>query len=82
MPIFSANSDGKHIFSKYDRNGDGRIDKEELKKEFKNLGARFPAWRAYRAFKHADVNGDGVITLDEINLLIEYILRSGYIISR
>lgn len=82
MPIYSPNRDLKHFLKKYDKNGDGRLDKEELKQDFKELGARLPEWRAYRALKHADTNGDGFITLDETNLLIEYILKNGYTIIK
>lgn len=81
MPIYSPSADLKRFFNKYDKNGDGRLDKEELKQAFKHLGARFPAWRAARALKHADANRDGVISLEETNALIEYILRKGFLIK-
>lgn len=81
MPIYSANPNVKRFFNKYDMNRDGRLDKNELKEAFKQLGAYFPSWRAARALKFADANGDGFITLDEANLLIDYIITSGYTIK-
>ncbi|KAJ0085486.1 hypothetical protein Patl1_08975 [Pistacia atlantica] len=71
----------KEIFKKSDVNGDGRLTKEELKKAFEKLGSRNPGWRVHRAFRHADNNKDGSISLEELDELVKYVVGLGYRIS-
>lgn len=71
----------KEIFKKNDVNGDGRLTKEELKKAFEQLGSRNPNWRVHRAFRHADNNKDGSISLEELDELVKYVVNLGYCIS-
>ncbi|KAL3514519.1 hypothetical protein ACH5RR_027236 [Cinchona calisaya] len=68
----------KGIFKQHDRNGDGRLDKAELKEAFKQLGAMIPGWRAARGLSQADANGDGYITEEEMTSLVHYAIRFGY----
>ncbi|KAK6938704.1 EF-hand domain [Dillenia turbinata] len=62
----------RELLKRYDANGDGRISKQELKRAFKDLGLWFSDWRAQRALHHADLDGDGFISDDELNILVSY----------
>lgn len=62
----------KDLFIKHDADGDKCLSKKEIKNAFKELGVLLPEHRANKALSFADTNGDGVITDDEINLLIHY----------
>lgn len=68
----------RKFFDKYDKNGDGHLDEEEVKQAFKELGSLFPWWRAGQGLKYADVNKDGVIDREEIEALVTYILNKGF----
>jgi len=64
---------------KSDFNKDGRYTKEELKKALKDLGSYYPAgWRAKRCLMKADANKDGLISGEEIDTLIDYLLTRGF----
>ncbi|KAL3514507.1 hypothetical protein ACH5RR_027234 [Cinchona calisaya] len=69
------------IFEQCDKNGDGRLDRAELKEAFKKLGAMIPSWRAARGLHHADLNGDGYIDEEEMTDLVNYALRLGYTVK-
>ncbi|KAG7020569.1 hypothetical protein SDJN02_17255, partial [Cucurbita argyrosperma subsp. argyrosperma] len=60
------------IFKSHDRDGDGKLSKEELKQAFNYLGSRFSSFRVKEALRAADTNGDGFISMDEMNKLIKY----------
>lgn len=62
----------------HDKDGDGRLDKEDLKEAFRALGARVPAYRADRAIHYSDLDLDGAINEDEIDHLVSYALHYGY----
>ncbi|KAH7567404.1 hypothetical protein JRO89_XS07G0066700 [Xanthoceras sorbifolium] len=68
----------KDWFRRFDTNHDGRLSKEELKAALEGLGSSFPAWRTWRALRHADENGDGYISEDELSGLVKYIVKRGY----
>ncbi|KAF3446668.1 hypothetical protein FNV43_RR11848 [Rhamnella rubrinervis] len=68
----------KEIFKRYDKNGDGKLNKKELAEAFKNMGAFIPAWRAHCAMAHADSDSNGVITPDEFQHVIIYANKLGY----
>ncbi|KAK0575602.1 hypothetical protein LWI29_003516 [Acer saccharum] len=59
-------------------NEDRRLSKQELKDAFDSLGSRFPAWRAKRALQHADANGNGYISDQELDSLVKYAAKHGY----
>ncbi|KAL3505190.1 hypothetical protein ACH5RR_035031 [Cinchona calisaya] len=71
----------KGVFRQHDKNGDGRLDKAELKEAFKCLGAFIPWWRAAGGLDYADANGDGFITEDEMTCLVKYASQFGYTIK-
>uniref|UniRef100_A0A9I9CZF5 EF-hand domain-containing protein n=1 Tax=Cucumis melo TaxID=3656 RepID=A0A9I9CZF5_CUCME len=60
------------VFNNYDRDGDGRLTKEELKSAFKYLGYKFTTIRVHQALHAADNNCDDVISFEEISKLIIY----------
>ncbi|KAK8497711.1 hypothetical protein V6N13_103469 [Hibiscus sabdariffa] len=68
----------KAIFKEQDTNGDGRLSKEELLKAFEKLGSRNPGWRVRRSLHHADIDGDGSISLNELEELVKYAVKQGY----
>ncbi|KAA8537744.1 hypothetical protein F0562_027676 [Nyssa sinensis] len=87
MPIWTSRSDAglplskekqKGILKQYDKDGNGRLSKKELKVAFHNPGLHFSSWRARKAFRQADANGDGYISEDEMKNLITYSSRWGF----
>ncbi|CAN4122701.1 unnamed protein product [Withania somnifera] len=68
-----------NIFKKCNINRDGNLTKEDLTEEaFRQLGSTFPGYRAARALHHADKNGDGLISKEELDQLVEYARKRGY----
>ncbi|KAH7523612.1 hypothetical protein FEM48_Zijuj06G0030400 [Ziziphus jujuba var. spinosa] len=73
-----------NVFRSYDRDGDGRLTKEELKAAFRYLGSRWSSYRTAKALHKADVNKDGFINInreDELGELVDYALECGYKIA-
>lgn len=66
------------LFKSFDKNGDGKLSKEELKAAFRKLGSRWSSYRASRALRYVDSNHDGVISKEEFNELVNYALELGY----
>ncbi|KAK9946519.1 hypothetical protein M0R45_011982 [Rubus argutus] len=66
------------LFKSSDKNGDGKLSKEELKAAFRKLGSRWSSYRASRALRYVDSNHDGVISEEEFNELVKYALELGY----
>ncbi|KAL3351598.1 hypothetical protein AABB24_019931, partial [Solanum stoloniferum] len=68
----------KCLLKKYDKSGDGKLNKQELKVAFKDLGLWFCGLRAYQAMHHADKNNDGLIVNDEMDVLVEFATKWGF----
>ncbi|KAK7405418.1 hypothetical protein VNO78_06695 [Psophocarpus tetragonolobus] len=68
----------RQILREADVNGDGRIDKNDIKRTLVSLGCVFPAWRANRCLANADFNKDGFIDKTEMEALVQYLLSCGY----
>lgn len=71
----------KGIFKRFDIDGDGYLNKKELRNAFSSLGSSAPRWRALRALWHADSNKDGRISEAELENLVKYALKHGYTIE-
>jgi sodium/potassium/calcium exchanger 1 len=59
--------DADYVFQKIDQNGDGHIDKQELKHLFNLLECRVSDHELDEVFAILDENGDGVISEEEFN---------------
>ncbi|KAF3633545.1 hypothetical protein BC332_30982 [Capsicum chinense] len=71
----------KCLMKKYDKTGDGKLDRQELKVAFKDLGIWFCGLRAYQAICHADKNKDGLIVNDEMDVLVEFAIKWGFTLA-
>ncbi|XVE70061.1 hypothetical protein DITRI_Ditri10aG0041500 [Diplodiscus trichospermus] len=67
----------KHILQSFDKNGDCRLSKQELKNALDYIGSHFPNWRASRALNRTDGNKDGYISEDEMDDLVDYVWQCG-----
>ncbi|PHT89283.1 hypothetical protein T459_04396 [Capsicum annuum] len=65
------------ILNRYDKNGDGKLSKQELKLAFKEMGLHFCGWKVSRAFHHADDDRDGYINKKEMIELVKYASKWG-----
>ncbi|KAL5205407.1 hypothetical protein ABZP36_033616 [Zizania latifolia] len=70
-------SDLRKVFQMFDKNGDGRITKEELGESFKNLGIYIPDDELDATMDKIDANGDGCVDVEEFGLLYRSILGEG-----
>ncbi|KAJ0046146.1 hypothetical protein Pint_04813 [Pistacia integerrima] len=78
---YQINSDEDQLqgmFKMFDKDKNGILTRQELNEAFSKLGSKFPAWRTWRTVRHADANGDGCISEQEINELVKYALKRGY----
>jgi len=64
----------RDILMKADRDGDGCLSKDELKRVFKEFGSRMPCWRASCCLRKVDTNRDGKISREEIDFVVDYVL--------
>ncbi|GAB4852129.1 hypothetical protein Ancab_016319 [Ancistrocladus abbreviatus] len=71
----------RNIFMQHDKDGDGRLNREELEAAFRQLGSRAPAWRAERAIYYNDLDLDEVINEHEMDHLIPYTLGCRYTLN-
>ena len=80
-PVLFSEEQMKAVFRRFDCDKDGRLSKVELKKAFNDLGSRVPIFRTLAALQYADENGDGFITEEELEALVQYAVRLGYTIQ-
>jgi solute carrier family 25 phosphate transporter 23/24/25/41 len=53
------------LFQSIDHNGDGKLDKDELRDAFKGAGLVVPNAKLQLFFEEVDVNHDGSVSFDE-----------------
>lgn len=68
-------SELKRVFQMFDRNGDGRISKKELKDSLEKLGMLIPDKELTQMIEKIDVNGDGWVDMEEFGELYESIME-------
>ncbi|CAL0304197.1 unnamed protein product [Lupinus luteus] len=65
----------KRVFQMFDRDGDGRISKKELKDSLEKLGMMIPDKELTQMIEKIDVNGDGWVDMEEFGELYESIME-------
>jgi calcium-binding protein CML len=65
----------KRVFQMFDKNGDGRITKEELNDSLENLGIYIPDKDLTQMIHKIDANGDGCVDIDEFESLYSSIVE-------
>ncbi|OIW08674.1 hypothetical protein TanjilG_03350 [Lupinus angustifolius] len=68
-------SELKRVFQMFDRDGDGRISKKELKDSMEKLGMMIPDKELTQMIEKIDVNGDGWVDMEEFGELYESIME-------
>ncbi|ONK77266.1 uncharacterized protein A4U43_C02F4780 [Asparagus officinalis] len=64
----------KRVFQMFDRNGDGRITKQELSSSLDNLGIYIPDEDLEAMVAKIDVNRDGCVDMEEFGALYQTIM--------
>nr|GEX95802.1 calmodulin-like protein 3 [Tanacetum cinerariifolium] len=64
----------RRVFQMFDRNGDGKITKQELAKSLENLGIYIPDDDLAQMIEKIDVNKDGFVDMEEFGELYQTIL--------
>ncbi|KAG6674703.1 hypothetical protein I3842_15G057600 [Carya illinoinensis] len=67
------------VFNRCDKNGDGKLSRDELKAAFEVLGSKSPCCRAIWEHLRADKNRDGFIDKQEMENLIDGVEKHGYL---
>ncbi|XVE55915.1 hypothetical protein DITRI_Ditri03aG0195400 [Diplodiscus trichospermus] len=73
LPLIGAQL--KSIFKRFDIDRDGRLSKQELRKAFASLGSYLPGWRVVRGLHQADCDGNGYVSDDKLDDLVEYAMK-------
>ncbi|CAK9312583.1 unnamed protein product [Citrullus colocynthis] len=68
----------KEIFREHDIDGDGYLSISELIKAMGFLGHSIPFYKAHYGMAYSDENGDGFISEDELDKLIDYVEKFQY----
>ncbi|XP_039133164.1 calmodulin-like protein 7 [Dioscorea cayenensis subsp. rotundata] len=64
----------RRVFQMFDRNGDGRITKQELSHSLCKLGIDIPDLELAAMIDKIDINGDGCVDVDEFGALYQTIM--------
>ncbi|XXG44934.1 hypothetical protein AAC387_Pa02g0159 [Persea americana] len=64
----------RRVFQMFDRNGDGRVTKQELTDKLQNLGIFIADNELMSMIEKIDVNGDGCVDIDEFGELYQQIM--------
>ncbi|KAL6209050.1 hypothetical protein ACLB2K_019993 [Fragaria x ananassa] len=64
----------RRVFQMFDRNGDGRITKQELSDSLENLGIFIPDKDLHQMIEKIDANGDGFVDIDEFGALYQNLM--------
>ncbi|RDX69405.1 hypothetical protein CR513_51484, partial [Mucuna pruriens] len=72
--ITTAEKQIRDILSRADSNKDGCLSKDELKKAFKEFGSKWPGWRASYFLNKFDTNHDGVLSGEQLDIIVDYAL--------
>lgn len=62
----------KEWLRRFDRDRDGRISRDELRRAMRAIHKRFTGWRSKQGISYADRDGDGYIDDSEVDSLIEF----------
>lgn len=65
----------KEIFREHDIDGDGALNFHELTQAFSWFGSLLPFYKAHYGLGCADKDGDGYITEDELDRLVDYAMK-------
>ncbi|XP_044498106.1 calmodulin-like protein 3 [Mangifera indica] len=68
-------SEVDRVFEMFDRNGDGRISKEELSDSLQNLGIVIPEAELAQMIERIDVDGDGCVDIEEFGTLYKTLME-------
>ncbi|OAY52678.1 hypothetical protein MANES_04G102000v8 [Manihot esculenta] len=79
-PVPLTEEQVRQVFMKFDLNGDNVLSGEEIRQAFKHLGAVYPAQMARKGIEHADINGDGVIDMSEMEDFVRYAYNLGFVV--
>ncbi|KAK8475704.1 hypothetical protein V6N13_053669 [Hibiscus sabdariffa] len=66
--------DFKKVFQTFDKNGDGRISKEELSDSLEKLGIFIPDAELTQMIEKIDVNGDNCVDIEEFGELYQSLM--------
>merc|ERR1719153_798078 len=67
---FNSTQDVKSMFRKFDRNGDGHLDRSEIKQMLQSSGKNASDQDVEQMFSQGDADGDGLIDIQEFTLLM------------
>lgn len=62
----------KEWLKTFDKDGDGRISRDELRSAIRSKGKRVSGWRCGRVIRQADSNRDGEVDEGEIENLVSF----------